>query len=64
MSVFAQNQQLERQVAGTLASGILAAGGVLKDATTVEQAAEQGIAVFNAVLAALQQSARDLRAHS
>ncbi|HEY2346645.1 MAG TPA: hypothetical protein VGH80_12340 [Xanthomonadaceae bacterium] len=61
MSVFAQNQQLERQLAGTLASGILAAGGVLKEAFTVEQAADQSIAVFNAVLAALQKSTRDQR---
>lgn len=64
MSVFAQNQQLERQLAGALASGILAAGGVLKDASTVEQAADQSVAVFNAVLAAMQKSTRDVRSHA
>lgn len=64
MSVYAQNQQFERQLAGTLANGILAAGGVLKEASTVEQTAERSVAVFNAVLAALQKSTRGERAHA
>ena len=62
MSTFEQNLQLERQLAGTLANGILAAGGGgVTGASTIEQAAEQSIAVYNAVLAALQKNTRDQR---
>jgi hypothetical protein len=63
MSVYAQNQQLERQVAATLTSGILAASGVLKDVSSVDAIAEQGVLVFNAILMALQKSTKD-RVHS
>ena len=62
MSTYEQNQQVERQVAGTLAGGILASGGGgVGEASTVEEAAERSIAVYNAVLAALQKSTRDQR---